>query len=212
MTALHRAIIHGHAGIVHTLLEAGCSVDETDEVNTFMQLEVFIPGWISFKVLAGSLIIFFTISLHIIAEHWSLQVTCGSFFINVFSRRAIGFYRQAKVLELNSFITKKLSAMFGKQAKSSSQLVKDTSRSPLPRCSENCMLAPYFPLKVLAFVKIPYPLCNYGPSMPPLWGGYGYFWNRENIYYYTVILWFYKMIYSLEWEHSSTWGCLEWLQ
>lgn len=36
VTALHCAIIHGHAGIVHSLLEAGCSVDETDEVNTFM--------------------------------------------------------------------------------------------------------------------------------------------------------------------------------
>jgi len=34
VTALHRAIIHGHAGVVHTLLEAGCLVDETDEVST----------------------------------------------------------------------------------------------------------------------------------------------------------------------------------
>lgn len=42
VTALHRAIIHGHAGVVHTLLEAGCSVDETDEVSAFMQSVVFI--------------------------------------------------------------------------------------------------------------------------------------------------------------------------
>lgn len=44
VTALHRAIIHGHAGVVHTLLEAGCSVDETDEVSAFMQSVVFIRG------------------------------------------------------------------------------------------------------------------------------------------------------------------------
>ena len=44
MTALHRAIIHGHAGVVHTLLEAGCSADETDEVNAIMYSVVFIPG------------------------------------------------------------------------------------------------------------------------------------------------------------------------
>ena len=33
MTALHRAVIDGHADVVNVLLQAGCSVDKKDEVN-----------------------------------------------------------------------------------------------------------------------------------------------------------------------------------
>ena len=33
VTALHRAVIDGHADVVHALLEGGCSVDKKDEVN-----------------------------------------------------------------------------------------------------------------------------------------------------------------------------------
>ena len=33
MTALHRAIIHGHTDVVHILLKAGCLIDQKDEVK-----------------------------------------------------------------------------------------------------------------------------------------------------------------------------------
>ena len=33
VTALHRAVIDGHADVVRVLLKAGCSVDNKDEVN-----------------------------------------------------------------------------------------------------------------------------------------------------------------------------------
>ena len=42
MTALHRAVIDGHADIVNVLLQAGCSVDKKDEVN---QIETFPLGY-----------------------------------------------------------------------------------------------------------------------------------------------------------------------
>ena len=33
VTALHRAVIDGHADVVNVLLQAGCSLDKKDEVN-----------------------------------------------------------------------------------------------------------------------------------------------------------------------------------